>query len=142
MIEAMKTLAGRLTLAMTAAGMSQVELASKCGVKPPSVSGWLSGKSKFMRGENLLFAAKALGVSPLWLATGTGPRTPNEQDQAMYELMVVPNVFAWPFERIDPERYFELSESDRAYLEGIVATEIRTTLAKRKRAIPPGKMAS
>lgn len=59
---------------MTAANMNQRELARRCDVKPPSVNGWLSGKSKFLRGENLLKAAAALGVSDQWLATGKGAR--------------------------------------------------------------------
>lgn len=66
------SLSDRLTLAMQTAKVSQAELARACGVKPPSVHGWLSGKSKFLRGENLLQAATALGVKPEWLATGSG----------------------------------------------------------------------
>lgn len=65
-------LAERLTAAMAHSGLTQAELARACGVKPPSVSGWLSGKSKFLRGENLLKAAAALGVNQQWLATGDG----------------------------------------------------------------------
>ena len=72
----MSTLADRLTLAMEKSGLSQAELARACGVKPPSVSGWLSGKSKFLRGENLLKAAAALRVSQSWLATGEGSMEP------------------------------------------------------------------
>lgn len=67
------TLAERLTTAMERSGISQAELARACGVKPPSVNGWLSGKSKYLRGENLLKAAAVLGVSQQWLATGEGP---------------------------------------------------------------------
>ena len=73
----MSTLADRLTLAMEKTGISQAELARACGVKPPSVSGWLSGKSKFLRGENLLKAAAALRVSQAWLATGEGSMEPS-----------------------------------------------------------------
>lgn len=62
----------RLRAAMSASGVSQAELARRCGVKPPSVSGWLSAKAKFLRAENLLAAAKVLGVSEQWLATGAG----------------------------------------------------------------------
>jgi phage repressor protein C with HTH and peptisase S24 domain len=58
---------------MEEAGLSQVDLARACGVKPPSVHGWLSGKAKFLRGENLLLAARALNVNQEWLATGAGP---------------------------------------------------------------------
>ena len=62
----------RLKIAMQAAGITQAELARRCKVKAPSVNGWLSGKAKFLRGENLLAAAKALNVSQHWLATGQG----------------------------------------------------------------------
>lgn len=72
------SLSERIKLAMDKAGISQVELARACGVKPPSVHGWLSGKSKFLRGENLLQAARALNVTQDWLATGAGPMHPSE----------------------------------------------------------------
>lgn len=65
----------RLKIAMQAAGVTQAELARRCNVKPPSVNGWLNGKAKFLRGENLLAAAKALNVSQHWLATGQGEMT-------------------------------------------------------------------
>lgn len=68
----MSTLADRLRAAMAASGVSQAELARACSVKPPSVHGWLSGKSKFLRGENLLKAAAVLKVDQDWLATGRG----------------------------------------------------------------------
>lgn len=68
------TLSDRLREAMTDAGMNQRELADACNVKPPSVNGWLSGKAKFLRGENLLRAAMALDVSDQWLATGKPPK--------------------------------------------------------------------
>lgn len=71
-------LSERIKLAMDQAGMSQVDLARACGVKPPSVHGWLSGKSKYLRGENLLQAARALGVRQDWLASGTGPMRSND----------------------------------------------------------------
>jgi phage repressor protein C with HTH and peptisase S24 domain len=71
-------LSERLKAAMAEAGVSQAELARACGVKPPSIHGWLSGKSKFLRGENLLSAARALGVEQQWLATGIGPRHPSD----------------------------------------------------------------
>ena len=69
-------LSERLKTAMDAAGINQAELARLCGVSAPSVNGWLSGKSKFLRGENLLLAAKALNVSEQWLANGKGEMKP------------------------------------------------------------------
>lgn len=81
------TLSERLREAMTDAGMNQRELATACGVKPPSVNGWLSGKAKFLRGENLLRAASALNVSDQWLATGKLPKdrkaAPEQHSQPM-----------------------------------------------------------
>lgn len=76
------TLADRLTAAMERAGINQADLARACGVKPPSVHGWLSGKSKFLRGENLLKAADALGVSQQWLAMGVGPMVEGERTRS------------------------------------------------------------
>ncbi|RLZ10823.1 XRE family transcriptional regulator [Acinetobacter sp. 2JN-4] len=71
----MKTLAERLKYAMEilpSKKIKGVDLARAVGVKPPSVSDWLSGKSKTMEGENLLKASKYLNVNPIWLATGSG----------------------------------------------------------------------
>ncbi|HBS54578.1 MAG TPA: transcriptional regulator [Stenotrophomonas sp.] len=68
----MTTLAERLTLAIEHAQITKAELARRVGISAPSVNGWFSGKAKFLRGENLLAAAKALGVSEGWLATGKG----------------------------------------------------------------------
>lgn len=75
----MSTLAERLTIAIDKAEISKAELARRVGIKPPSVNGWFSGKAKFLRGENLLSAAAALGVNDQWLATGTGPMFRDEQ---------------------------------------------------------------
>lgn len=74
----LKTLAERLKYAMEILPPKKikgVDLARAVGVKPPSVSDWLSGKSKTMEGENLLKAAKFLGVNPNWLASGNGTAT-------------------------------------------------------------------
>ncbi|MCH7308376.1 XRE family transcriptional regulator [Acinetobacter sp. NIPH 1852] len=74
----MKTLAERLRYAMEVLPPKRikgVDLARAVGVKPPSVSDWLTGKSKTMEGENLLKASKFLGVSANWLASGIGNPT-------------------------------------------------------------------
>lgn len=52
---------------------TQVGLAQACGIKPPSVNDWVTGKTKTIEGANLLNAAAFLGVSPKWLAEGIGP---------------------------------------------------------------------
>ncbi|AVH36992.1 phage repressor protein [Pseudomonas monteilii] len=53
--------------------VSQAALARACGITPPSVNDWISGKTKTIEGQNLLLAAEFLGVAPKWLATGRGP---------------------------------------------------------------------
>jgi phage repressor protein C with HTH and peptisase S24 domain len=68
----MNTLADRLTLAINAAGITKAELARRVGISAPSVNGWFTGKAKFLRGENLLAAARALDVDQDWLASGKG----------------------------------------------------------------------
>ena len=86
----------RLKVAMNLAGVSQAELARACGVKPPSVSGWLSGRARFLRGENLLAAASALGVSQSWLATGHGEMIPTVSQNSAIE--------SWLFSLSDHEK--------------------------------------
>lgn len=61
--------------------VSQAALARACGVKPPSVNDWLSGKTKTIEGAHLLAAAARLNVNALWLATGKGPREVNVQQR-------------------------------------------------------------
>lgn len=77
----MKTLAERLKYAMEVLPPKKikgVELARAVGVRPPSVSDWLSGKSKNMEGPNLIRAAQFLKVNSKWLATGIGKPTDEE----------------------------------------------------------------
>lgn len=71
----MSTLAERLSELLTPeSGLTQSGLAAACGIKPPSVSDWISGKTKSIRSEHLHNAAKYLNVSAEWLATGKEPR--------------------------------------------------------------------
>ena len=79
----MKTLSERLKYAMEVLPPKKikgVELARAAGVKPPSVSDWLSGKSKNMDGPNLVRAAKFLKVNSTWLGTGVGQPTDKEKE--------------------------------------------------------------
>lgn len=103
----MNTLAERLRYAMEVLPPKKikgVDLARAVGVKPPSVSDWLSGKSKTMEGENLLRASKFLKVNPSWLASGTGD----------IQETVIPK-----FNQLDIEEFkkkYNISESDEAVL--------------------------
>lgn len=90
----MTTLSERLTVAIARANLTKAELARRVGISPPSVNGWFTGKAKFLRGENLLAAAKALAVDEGWLATGKGQMERGsvgrmEESQAHHEISAI-----------------------------------------------------
>lgn len=62
----------RLRSRMDLLGVRPVDLARACEVKAPSVSNWLSGKTKVLKGDKLVKAAEFLKVHPEWLAEGKG----------------------------------------------------------------------
>lgn len=72
----MTTLSERVLERMQAQGLKNAQLAAACKVRPPTAFNWHSGRTKSIKGEPLLLAAKALGVTPEWLATGRGPKFP------------------------------------------------------------------
>lgn len=72
-----ETLQKRLEIAMRGPPpVTQADLARACDIKPPSVSAWISGETKSIRGNNLLSASRALNVRPEWLSTGKLPMRP------------------------------------------------------------------
>lgn len=65
---------------------SKKALADYCGVKPPSVNDWFTGKTKSLKGSSLIKAAEYLNVREQWLADGNGPmdRSLSVDSQAEY----------------------------------------------------------
>lgn len=87
----MSTLSERLKLAIERADVSKSDLAKACGVKPASVSDWLSGKSKSMRAPVAQKAAEFLNVSIIWLSTGEGsPELGSNVSPARLKLKKIP----------------------------------------------------
>jgi len=85
----MKTLSDRMKfLSSNLPRGWQAKLARYCGVKPQSVTGWLTGGTKVIEGEHLLLAAKFFNVEPLWLSTGAGVRDVVEADSLDRELLL------------------------------------------------------
>lgn len=66
----MKTFADRLNAAMSAAGISQGQLAEKVGISQPAIQKMTSGKTTGSR--KMVELAHALGVRPEWLSSGVG----------------------------------------------------------------------
>jgi transcriptional regulator with XRE-family HTH domain len=60
----------RLAEALKHAGKSRGQLAAVLGVTEAAIGALVRGTSKQMTGENLIRAARFLGVNPYWLATG------------------------------------------------------------------------
>lgn len=106
------TLAERVAQAIALRPCSQSDLAAAAKVTPPSVSDWLSGKTRQLTAGPALRAAHFLGVNALWLAEGVGPMTPDSP---------VPDGIYWPV---------ELSASERFFLESVVT-------ALDSHAVPP-----
>lgn len=69
----MKTLPERAAYLLGLAGNSTKELARIAGVKPPSVSQWISGQTKSIQIEPATRLGKHFGLNPIWISKGTPP---------------------------------------------------------------------
>ncbi|MGE8565211.1 MAG: helix-turn-helix domain-containing protein [Achromobacter sp.] len=118
----MNSLAKRLKEAMEDARVKQVDIARAAGIKPPSVADWLTGRTKNIRGANLVSVARFLNVSEAWLADGKLPKERSLDSD-------------WPFPRIPKERFESLSESQRRGIEEWVAKQVDAYLESE---IPKG----
>jgi len=96
---------------MDAAGIKQVQVARAAGIKPPSVADWLNGKTKNIKGANLVTVAQLLNVSEAWLADGALPRERKLDSD-------------WPFPSIPKDRYYALSAAQRAGIEEWVSRQV------------------
>lgn len=70
---AMRTFADRFEEALKRRSLTKAELARRIGVSKQAVGEWASGKTKNVRPDNLVEAAKLLGVRVEWLAVGDLP---------------------------------------------------------------------
>jgi phage repressor protein C with HTH and peptisase S24 domain len=84
----MNTLAERIKylLEQTNPKTRPIDLARHCKIAPPSVSDWLSGKTKKLEGSNLLSVSRFFGCNQDWLATGKGKPFPPENEIKKIEI--------------------------------------------------------
>jgi len=85
----MTVLSERLKLAMSEATppMRAADLCRSIKISKATMSDWLSGKTRYIRGENLVKAAKALNVTSEWLGTGALPmRPPSTTAKGVYQV--------------------------------------------------------
>lgn len=91
-------LSDRINYCLETFRVTKSELSRIAGVKPASVSDWLSGKSKGMRADAALRIAAHFKISPYWLATGAG--LPEQEDVVAID----------DTEPIDPDNYVQIKE--------------------------------
>lgn len=128
----MNTLAERLDAAFKRRpDLTQAGLARACGVKSPSVSDWLSGKTKKMEGYNLLLAAEYLDLNPWWLAAGVGAMNRSGKEIAK------PSSKDWPFS-VAIELYTSMPSEERQRVNDLVEFSINNWHSK----IPIGRKTS
>lgn len=108
----MSTLSERLKEAMELAQVKQVDLARACDVRPPSVADWLTGRTKNIRGANLVAAARVLKVNEAWLADGKGTMARQTEPEG------------WPFPGVSPGDYARLSTADKEEITLLVRMKV------------------
>lgn len=84
------TLQERMQQCIKATGLKNEQIASACGVSAPTSFNWASGKTKKIKAEPLLKAAKLFGVTPEWLATGKQPKYPNDGLEPSVQCAIAP----------------------------------------------------
>ncbi|MFA9204940.1 MAG: S24 family peptidase [Bacteroidia bacterium] len=96
-------LAHRQAIATPGESINPAGLARACGVRQPSVSDWLNGKTKSLAGTNLMHAASYLKVRQSWLGEGLGPMVDDRAEallagetQAGYAIAPTPGAVTIP----------------------------------------------
>ncbi|WP_159051685.1 helix-turn-helix domain-containing protein [Thauera aromatica] len=121
----MSTLADRIQEALDDTGAIAADLARACGVKPPSVSAWLSGDTKSLKSSTAIRAAEFLKVNQLWLTEGRGPKRPEGGAAALPEPESAEPTVADLLERLRAEISTQPEAVKRAIAE--LVTEYVTT---------------
>lgn len=124
----------------------QAELARHCEVAAPSVSDWVTGKTKTLEGDHLMRAAHYFKCNPKWLSSGEGPKRPaNAADshlvtgtEARDVTSIYPEGPYWPFTASQAKVRQLLSPEDLhlvdTYLQGII--NVRENDARKSDAAP------
>ncbi|CAM3827532.1 hypothetical protein [Castellaniella denitrificans] len=97
-----------------------VDLARFCSVRPPSVNGWLSGKTKQLEASNAIRAAAFFRVHTWWLATGEGPKRLKDGEIDSHQPHVQGRANGWPFSA-SYESYTKLSTAEKKALDKVVS---------------------
>lgn len=115
----------RLKAAMEHAKVSREALREKLSVTRVAIDKLLDGRSKAMSAENCAYAARYMGVSIYWLATGKGEMCASESLPAAH--MAAESIAEyrikqeqWPMQSVTLAEYLTLSERQQGIVEGRV----------------------
>jgi len=95
-------------------GLSQKQLAALCRLSQSAISNYENGTRVLAR--EILSLARALDVSPQWLAEGRGPKDPPSYYPPLTEPTLL-HAGHWPFKTLRPEAFSTLTESEQAIVE-------------------------
>jgi transcriptional regulator with XRE-family HTH domain len=126
----MSTLADRIKERMKAMGLNNVELARAAKVKPPTSYNWGSGKTKAIKGEPLLRAATALGVTPEWLSSGVGKKFPApvsifSNSESANRVAEPTATYGWPFKMVPPSTWDLLNDDEKSIIEKTILMSVK-----------------
>jgi phage repressor protein C with HTH and peptisase S24 domain len=89
------TLSQRVLAILHEFGITQKELAAVAGVKPPSVTNWIGGRTKEIKAEPAIAIANRFGVNADWLVSGSGKmHTSDCEPSGLASIAAGPFIFA------------------------------------------------
>jgi transcriptional regulator with XRE-family HTH domain len=115
-ITTVMTIAERTKIARERIGLKQDELAKKAGVSQGTIANIEGGFRK--RPRDIVSIAKALGVDPLWLESGSVDRIYTPGSEA--KMLVVNEerqAYDWPFKTVSPQQWESIPKHKRDVIE-------------------------
>jgi transcriptional regulator with XRE-family HTH domain len=133
----MNTLSERLKKAMQSRGISQAKLAEAAGMSQPSIWKIASGKSQ--TSKKIVDIARVLGVSPEWLANGSGGMSNTLSPTESSSNHLITDMSAIPYNDVRTVRIWDEKGPTDAYTvvpDLITSIEVRAYLLKHDSGYP------
>ncbi|OWT59045.1 helix-turn-helix domain-containing protein [Candidimonas nitroreducens] len=119
----MNTFAERMRHARKLRHLTQAEVAIACGLSQGAIANYESGNRAAPK--DIFGLAEALKVNAFWLRHGKGEMDPVPLSEPLVdEPGPKGSTHTWPFERIPPQSYWNLSVHDRQLVESTVLSLI------------------
>jgi len=132
-ITTVMTIAERTKIARERIGLKQDELAKKAGVSQGTIANIESGFRK--RPREIVSIAKALGVDPLWLESGSADRA---YGKTIEDTKLVVNedraAYDWPFNTVTRQQWESIPKHKRDVLEEQVRGMVESAAGSKRAA--------